>query len=284
MQSIGVSLISLFIAMTSIQFGASVAKQLFPIAGSVGTSFMRLSFATLILLGIWRPWKRSLNQENRKAVVLYGLSLGFMNLLFYLAIERIPLGIGVAVEFIGPLMIALHSSRRWTDYLWIVLAAFGIILILPLKGTSDSVDLLGVLLALGAGICWASYIFFGQKVSKILPGGDAAALGMLVATFVVLPFVGMFHAQRGLFEWGTLKMGLVVALFSSAIPYSLEMIALKNLRAKTFGILMSFEPALAAIAGLVMLKESLTFQQMLAIACIMVASVGCTREPTAAQV
>lgn len=206
-------------------------------------------------------------------ICLYGASLGIMNLLFYLSLERIPLGIAVALEFTGPLSVALYASRKVSDLLWVALAVLGIYLILPLQGTSAHIDPVGMLLALGAGACWATYIIFGQRAGKALQGARAAALGMLVAAFVVIPF-GATYSGTALLDVTILPVAIAVAVLSSALPYSLEMISLKRLPAKTFGILMSLEPALAALSGIFLLGETLSTLQWVAIACVIVASLG----------
>jgi inner membrane transporter RhtA len=269
----GFSIGTLLVAMASIQIGASVAKNLFPVVGAVGATFLRLLFATLILFVIWKPWRGKLNTREMTAIALYGAALGFMNLLFYMALERIPLGIAVALEFTGPLTIALASSRKALDFIWAALAIVGIIMIMPLTHASRELDPVGMLFALGAGGCWALYILFGQRAGSSVHGGRATALGMLVAFLVVLP-VGIGHAKGIVISYDILPIALVVSVLSSALPYSLEMFALKKLPTQTFGILMSLEPALAALSGLLFLGEYLSFIQWLAIACIMVASVG----------
>jgi inner membrane transporter RhtA len=268
------SILLLLVAMTSIQFGASFAKQIFHIAHPAGITMLRTSLAALFLLALWRPWRATWDRSAWLHVLPYGAALGIMNLLFYMSLQRIPLGIAVAVEFTGPLGLALLSSRRKQDLLWVALAALGIILISPITG-HDALDPIGLLLALGAGFCWALYIVFGQRMGRRIPAGTATALGMLVAALVTIP-VGAFYVNEEFFQAKVWWMGLMVAILSSALPYSLEMSALKHLPTKTFGILMSLEPALAALMGLLFLHETLNLQQVLAMACIMAASAGCT--------
>ncbi len=273
MSSRSLSLILLLIAMTSIQFGASIAKGLFPVLGAAGTTLFRTSFAALLLLLIWRPWRTPLSRNSWKNLVLYGGALGVMNLCFYLSLQRIPLGIAVALEFTGPLGVALFASRKPLDWVWVTLAVLGLGLILPLKDRDAALDPIGVLLALAAGFCWALYIVFGKRAGSTVHGGQAAALGMTMAAFVVFP------AGSGQVPWLDLSPGLLlqvfmIAILSSALPYSLEMVALKHLPTKTFGILMSLEPALAAMMGFIFLREHLTLLQCLAIFCIMLASAG----------
>ncbi len=259
--------------MTSIQIGASFAKQLFSEIGALGTASLRLSLATLVLVFIWRPWKIQLIPSTRWRILGYGLSLGLMNLLFYLSLARIPLGIAVALEFIGPLTLALVLSRKRIDFLWAILAGLGIYLILPLTSHSSQLDPVGIALALGAGFFWAMYIVFGKSVGERVKGGQAATLGMIVASILVVP-PGLLTAGTNLFEPNLLWIGLLIAIFSSALPYSLEMMALRKIDAKTFGIFMSVEPALAAICGYLFLQEKLTSLQWVALLLIAIASAG----------
>jgi inner membrane transporter RhtA len=268
-----IAVISLLVAMLSIQFGASLAKSLFPIVGPEGTTALRIVLAAIILCLVWRPWRRKFSSHEIRYVIFYGSSLGLMNLTFYIALQRIPLGIAVALEFVGPLSVALFASRKKMDFLWAALAIVGIILILPLQETSTHLDLIGVTFALIAGLFWGLYIIFGQKIGAALPGGVAVSTGMLVAAVVTLPF-GVATEGASLFQVQVLPVALTVALFSSAIPYALEMIALKKMARKTFGIFMSIEPALAALSGFLILSEKLTLLQLVAIACVITASAG----------
>jgi inner membrane transporter RhtA len=257
-----VPILVLLVAMTSIQSGASLAKSLFPEVGASGTTALRLSIAALILCMIMRPWRAKLTLQSCRSLVAYGLSLGGMNLLFYLSLKTIPLGIAVALEFTGPLALALLSSRRLLDFVWIALAVFGLWLLLPTGKTETALDPMGMALALAAGICWALYIVFGQKAGAE-HGRHTVALGTLVAALLVFP-IGLSQAGSSLF---TIDI-------SSALPYSLEMIALTRLPARTFSVLMSMEPAIAALSGLLFLSERLTFSQWIAISAIILASAG----------
>lgn len=275
MPSIALSLLYLLIAMLSIQSGAALAKQLFAEAGPAGTTALRVGFAASILLLAWRPWRARFEKAHLKDIALYGMSLGLMNILFYLALERIPLGIAVALEFTGPLALSLMSSKRVTDILWAFLAGLGIYLILPVQANESALDLLGIILALAAGGFWALYIWFGQRAGKDAHSGHVTALGMTAAALVVLPF-GVALNGESLLNFSLWPLGLAIAVLSSAIPYSLEMLALKTIPLKTFGILMSAEPAVAALMGYVFLKEALTPMQMIAVLCVMVASAGST--------
>lgn len=275
MPSLALSLFYLLIAMLSIQSGAALAKQLFMEAGPAGTTTLRVGFAAIILLVAWRPWRARFTRVHLKDIALYGMSLGLMNLLFYLALERIPLGIAVALEFTGPLALSLMSSKRLTDILWAFLAGLGIYLILPVQSNEHALDLIGILYALAAGAFWALYIWFGQRAGKDAHSGHVTALGMTAAALVTLPF-GVAMNGESLVNLSLWPLGLAIAVLSSAIPYSLEMLALKTIPLKTFGILMSAEPAIAALAGYLFLKEQLTGVQMVAILCVMAASAGST--------
>jgi inner membrane transporter RhtA len=224
------------------------------------------------MLAFARPWRHSIGGRDAFAILLYGISLGAMNLLFYASLKTIPFGVAVAIEFTGPLGVAILSSRRKIDFLWIVLAALGLILIAPLRDVDAALDLTGCAYAFAAGLCWALYIVFGHRLTH-LEGGQSTSLGMTTAALVAIPF-GWTQAGTKLFSPGVLAIGLVVGVLSSALPYSLEMIALKRLPRRTFSILLSLEPALAALAGLVFLHEQLSVAQWIAIACVMGASIG----------
>jgi len=267
---------TIVVAMISIQSGAALAKQLFPVVGAAGASALRLVFAAAILLLVWKPLganrMHSISPAVRRAVVFYGVSLGTMNLLFYFALERIPLGLAVAFEFCGPLTIALIRSRRALDVVWVVCAVSGLALLLPL-GNTARLDPVGVAFALGAGACWAFYIVFGQAAGAAMHGGTAVALGMSIAAVIVVP-VGVFTAGHSLLSWEAARTALVIAILSSALPYSLEMYALKRMPAQVFGVLMSIEPAIGALSGLVFLSEKLSALQCVGIGFIMVASTG----------
>lgn len=271
--SIVVPVLVLLVAMLSVQAGASLAKQLFPAVGASGATAFRLVFASLIMALLLRPWKARHTSGSLRPLLLYGVVLGAMNLMFYHSLRTIPLGIAVALEFTGPLALAVFSSRRRLDFLWIVLAALGLWLLLPLDTAQTRLDPVGMALALGAGVCWALYIVFGQRVSGSY-GMQGAALGTMIAALCIAP-IGIAQAGSTLLDLNLLPLALGMALLSSAIPYSLEMIALARLPAQTFSILMSVEPAIGAISGLLFLGERLTPMQWLAMVCIMLASIGC---------
>lgn len=264
-------LICLFAAMISIQGGATLAKQLFPIVGVEAVTAYRLGFSALILLFVFKPWKRKLQVGYRRYLVLYGLALGTMNFLFYQSIKTIPLGIAVGLEFTGPLAVALFSSRRKIDFVWISLVVAGLLALVPLTGNSD-IDMTGVLYALGAGVCWAFYIIFGQKAGNYY-GTATVGIGAAVAAVIYVP-IGIASGGIGIFAPEHLPMAITVAVLTSAMPYALEMMALTRMPAKTFGTLTSLEPAIGAIFGFIILSEVLSMVQIAGIIAIIIASLG----------
>ncbi|ELY4817021.1 threonine/homoserine exporter RhtA [Cronobacter malonaticus] len=264
----------LIIAMASIQSGASLAKSLFPLVGAPGVTALRLALGTLILVIVFKPWRLRFTRSQRMPLLVYGLALGAMNYLFYLSIRTVPLGIAVALEFTGPLAVALFGSRRPVDFLWVALAVLGLWFLLPLGQDVTHVDPLGAACALGAGVCWAIYIIAGQKAGAE-HGPATVAVGSLIAAIVFVP-IGAAAAGEALWHWSVLPVGLGIAILSTALPYSLEMTALTRLPTRTFGTLMSMEPALAAFTGMIFLGETLTLVQWLALLSIIIASVGST--------
>lgn len=272
--SIIVSVALVTLGMVATQTGASFAKGLFPIVGASGATAMRLTLAAIVLIIVFRPWRHKLDARQWRAVLLYGGAMGAMNLLFYSAIARIPLGIGVALEFTGPLAVALAGSRKPLDFVWIGLALLGFFSLLPFGQMSGAIDPIGILLALGAGACWAGYIVFGQRAG-IGGGPHIAALGVGLGAIIALPF-GIASAGMMLLDPAILPIALGVALLSSAIPYTLDMIALPHMPTRLFSILASAHPGLAALSGFVILSEQLSPWQIAGIACIVLASVGGT--------
>jgi inner membrane transporter RhtA len=262
----------LIAAMFCFQLGAVFAKGLFPIVGAPGTTALRMALAALILLAVWRPWHVRMKSGERWVVVLYGLSLGCMNFCFYLSLSSIPLGIAVALEFAGPLALAMADSRRPIDFVWVVMAGLGLLALLPLGAASQTLDPRGVAYGLAAGVFWALYIFFGRKAGAA-HGGQTTALGMVAGAVVIVP-IGVAQAGAQLFSPAILPAAFAVALLSSALPYSLEMLAMPRLPTRTVGVLMSLDPALGALSGLVFLGERLSWIQWLAITSIMAASAG----------
>lgn len=265
----------LLCAMVTIQSGASIAKQFFPVVGVGGTVALRIGLSALLLVLIFRPWRLRLSRAQWRAMGVYGFALGGMQMTFYFALERIPLGIGVALEFTGPLMLALLSSRRKRDFVWVALAVAGLALLLPDMSGVDALDPVGVALALAAGGCWAAYIWFGQRAGSVGSGGATVALGLCIATLIYFP-LGAQLAEGPLFTWSIVPMALTIAIMSSALPYSLEMMALSRLSTQHFSVMMSLEPAIAAMAGLAILGETLDLSQWAAILLIISASIGST--------
>ena len=264
----------LLIAMLSLQGGASLAKSLFPAVGATGITALRLGFGTLILCIIFKPWRLRFSREQRLPLLMYGLALGTMNFTFYLAIRTVPLGVAVGLEFTGPLALALFGSRRPLDFVWVLLAVIGLWFLLPFGTGMTAIDPLGAALAVSAGACWAIYILAGQRAGAE-HGPATVAIGSLIASVIFVP-LGLTFAESGIWTWAVMPVALLVALLSSAIPYSLEMIALTRLPARIFGTLMSLEPAMAAFSGMLFLGETLTGLQWLALLAIIIASAGST--------
>ncbi|MFF8602198.1 DMT family transporter [Streptomyces sp. NPDC015232] len=260
------------LGIVSVQLGSAVAKQLFDAVGSFGTVALRLFFAAAVLLAVWRPSVR-LDRRTWAVVLGYGVTLGLMNLCFYLSLSRIPLGIAVTVEFLGPLGVALAGSRRWLDAFWALLAGAGVVLLTEGHGELDA---LGLVFALGAGLFWGLYILVGAALGRRTTEGDGLALGMGVAALVAVP-VGVADSGTALLQPWVLLAGLGVALLSSVVPYSLDLEALRRMPPRVFGILMSLEPAMAALIGLLVLGEALRWTQWLAVLCVVAASAGAAR-------
>ena len=260
-------------SVTALGIGTSWAKHwLFPAVGAQGTTALRVGFSALLVLLLWRPWRWHLSRADAKSVVLYGAALGGMNLMFYMSLRTLPFGLAVAIEFAGPLAVAIWSSRRAVDFVWVLLAIAGLGLLLPLGLNGSMLDPVGVAYALGAAVFWALYIVFGKRAGH-LHAGHSVSLGLLVAALVVVP-VGVAHAGAALLSPSLLLIGVAVAAVSSAVPISLEMMALKRLPKEAFGIMISMEPAVAALLALAVLGERLDTVQWLAIGCIVAASMG----------
>ena len=280
-------LLAVFGSVVALGVGTSFAKQLFPVVGSLGTTALRVGFSALLLLLIWRPWRKPLSRAEVMSLIRYGVALGCMNLMFYQSLKTIPFGVAVAIEFSGPLTLAVITSRQRIDFLWIALAIAGLALLLPFGNISidgNDVSALnpeGVFCALVAAVFWAAYILFGKKVGH-LHAGHSVSLGLSVAAITVVPF-GVWHAGSALWQPQILLAGLVVGAISSGIPISLEMVALKRLTPGAFGVMTSMEPAVAALLGLLVLNEQLTAPQWLAIGLVMCAAAGsaATSQPTA---
>ena len=260
-------------AATSVQFGAAVAVLLFDRVGPQGAVLLRLALAAVMLLVLWRPSLRGHSPPQWRLVGLFGVALAGMNGCYYAAIDRIPLGIAVTLEFVGPLGVALAGSRRARDLVWVALAAAGIVALA--EGTSGGLDELGAGLAVVAGGFWAAYILLSARVGQAFDGGRGLALAMVVGAVVVLP-VELAQAGDALLTPAALGLGLAVAVLSSAIPYSLELEALRRIPAAVFGVLMSLEPAVAALAGFLVLGQQLGSPQLAGIALVIAASAGAT--------
>lgn len=270
--SLAVAVGVLVISMISYQFGASLAKHLFPAVGAQGATAYRLGLSALMLILWRRPWRRKGATRQWRVLWGYGLAMGAMNLVFYMSLRTIPLGIAVALEFTGPLALALFGSRRVIDFVWVALVVVGLALLLPLRQQMQPLDPAGVAYALAAGVGWALYIVLGKKASAAY-GADTAMWGTAVGALLALPF-GIAHAGSALLSPALLPFALGVAVLSSALPYSLEVIALTVLPARTFSTLLSVEPAIAAVAGVALLGERLSLMQWTAIVAIIVAAVG----------
>jgi inner membrane transporter RhtA len=261
-------------AVTSVQFGAALAKTLFDELGAGGTVFLRTGFAAVVLALIWRPRLAGHARRDLWLALAFGLVLAGMNLAFYASIDRIPLGIAVTFEFVGPLGVAVLGSRRPLDLLWVGLAAAGILLLSDFGG--GGLDGLGVALALLAGGFWAAYILLGARMGQAFPGGAGLALALMVATVPLAP-VGIAAAGDELLVPWVVAVGAAVAMLSSAIPYTLELEALRSLPVGVFGVLMSLEPAAGALAGFVVLGEELAARELAAILLVVAASAGASR-------
>ena len=225
--------LALFAGMLTLAGGTSFAKTLFPLIGAEGTSAYRVGISAVLLVAVFRPWRFRLTRADLGAVALYGVVLGAMNLSFYMSLRTIPLGLAIAIEFMGPLTLALIHSRRPVHFVCIGFAVLGLGLLLPLKSGAGSLDPAGMGLAAFAGLCWALYIVFGKRLSH-LHAGQSVALGMSVAAMAVVPF-GVAHAGAALLNPAIIAAGVAVAVFSSALPYSLEMVALRAIPKRTFG-------------------------------------------------
>jgi inner membrane transporter RhtA len=256
-------------AMVSTYAGAAFAKHLFPLVGAEGVVALRVGLSALLLAGFARPWRALPSRADIPNLLLYGLTLGCMNLLIYRAFARIPIGVAVSIEVMGPLALVLLSSRRARDFVWVACAGFGLWLLLPLRGTASALDPVGVAYAAGAAFCWAMYIVFGKRASQS-QGSGTVAWGMLAASVFIVP-IGAAYAGSALLSPLVLAAGLAVAVLSSAAPYTLEMIALRKLPRRVFGILVSSSPAVAALAGFVVLGERLATGQWLGIGLVILA-------------
>jgi inner membrane transporter RhtA len=273
-------LLLVLLAAGSVQFGAALARTLFDEAGPAGTVLVRVVFAAVVLAILWRPPLRGHSREEWRLAAAFGLSLAVMNLCFYEAIDRIPLGLAVTFEFVGPLGVAIAGSRRALDFVWVALAAGGILLIAS-PGTGGELDPVGIVFALLAGAAWAAYILLSARTGRVFPGGSGLALAMCMAAVVLVPF-GVADAGDALLDPEVLLIGAAVAMLSSAIPYSAEFEALRLMPEHVFGVLLSIEPAVAALAGYLVLDQSLGAGELAGIGLVMAATAGAvagTRAP-----
>jgi inner membrane transporter RhtA len=262
------------VAVSSVQFGAALAKSLFDEVGAGGTVFLRVLFAALILVAVWRPAVAGRSLADWRLIGLFGLTLAGMNLAFYASLDRIPLGIATTFEFVGPLGVAIAGSRRPIDLAWVVLAGTGIVLLSDFGGAD--LDRVGVALALLAGGFWAAYILLSARVGSAFPGATGLALAMAAGAVMLAP-VGIADARGDLLVPGVLAVAAAVALLSSAIPYTLEMEALRRMPVGVFGVMMSIEPAVAALAGFIVLDEGLATRELVAILLVVAATAGAAR-------
>lgn len=269
------ALVLLIIAMISVQSSGSLAKILFHDFPILTVAAMRLLFGALILAMIFKIWQINFRQVKWQAIISYGFALAGMNALFYLSIDRLPLGIAVSFEFVGPLSVALYYARQKFDFVWVGLAILGLILLFPFDQVSEDLDLIGIGFALGAGACWALYIVAGQKPSGI-SGNHTVCLGMFIGMLCLMPVALFSGFSIAVFEPSNFIYFIALAVLASALPFTLEMIALRHLTALSFGTLMSVEPAIAALSGFIFLGEQLLWNQWLALATIICASIGCT--------
>jgi len=261
------------VSIASVQSGAALATTLFDEVGALGAVLLRAGFGALALVLLTRGAPLRTREWPHRDVVLLGVSVAAVNLLFYAALARLPLGITVTLEFVGPLGVAIFGSRRWWDLIWALLAAAGIIL---LSDGGGEIDPLGVALALGAGIFWATYILQSARVGRLGPGADGATMAAVISTVLVAPF-GLAQGGGELLDPSVLLAGAAVGVLSAAVPYALEIEALRRLPQAVFGVLMSLEPAVAAAIGFVALSQGLSLVEVIAIGLVVLASAGALR-------
>lgn len=278
--SIGADLVPapvlVMLAVVSLQMGAAIAKNLFPEIGTSGTVLYRLGAAALIMLAIRRPNLRRYGRSAWLTGIAFGVSLGLMNLVYYAALDRIPLGVAVTLEFIGPLGVAVVQSRHARDFFYAILAAIGIILLGPIGILNDDLDPVGVGLALAAGVFWAGYIVLSARTGRVFAKDDGLIVALVISALLAAP-PGLYEGGLDLLQPAVIVGGIGVAILSSALPYSLELNALRRMPTRVFGVLMATEPAVAAIVGFVLLDEGITVRMVIAIVLVMIASIGVTR-------
>lgn len=276
-QAMGASLPPTGLLLTSMvvmQLGSAFAKHLFAQVGTSGAVFLRAGFAALVLLALWRPNLRTMTRAQWGVAALFGALVAAMNFAFYTALARLPLGVTVTVEFLGPLSVAVLGSRRRLDLLWVALAASGVALFAPWGG--QRLDIVGLLFAMVAGVFWALYIIIGARLGRAFDGGSGLAVALTVAALALAP-VGISAAGADLVRPNVLLLGAAVGLCSTVIPFSLEVAALRRMPPHVFSIFMSLEPAIATMMGLVALHEMLDWRSALAITLVTAASLGSAR-------
>ncbi len=276
--------VPLIASMVSLCVGTSWAKSLFPVAGAAGVTGLRIGLSMLLLVAVRRPWRWRVTAVQMRAVAAYGVVLACMNLSFYACLRTLPLGVAIAIEFLGPLGVAVIYSGRRLDLAWVALAAGGIALLVAPRGGRAPLDPAGIGFALGAALFWGLYIVTGKRAAALVPERWIVCLGLCFASLVAVP-VGVASAGASLLDPRVLAIGAVVALLCSALPYSLEMMALKRLPAHVFGVVLSLEPAVGALAAFAILGETLGGRQGIGIAAVVCASIGSTlsREPQAPE-
>ncbi|ARC53119.1 threonine/homoserine exporter RhtA [Candidatus Riesia pediculischaeffi] len=270
-----ICIISLISGMISIQSGASLAKKLFPSIGTFGVTALRLFIASIILCTFFKPWKKRFKKESFIHLIIYGISLGSMNSLFYLSLDRIPLGIAVALEFTGPLSVAFYLSKKIIDFFWIIMVMIGLLLLFPFYNNSE-LDPIGIIYALLAGICWSAYIVSGKIAGTKYGSSITVSLGSLISTLIFFPLGIIKVGAHELFNFSILPTACAVSFLSTTFPYTIEMFALTRMSTRTFGTLMSLEPAIGALIGKIFLHENLSCVQWVALLFIIFASIGST--------
>lgn len=274
-------------SMIAYQISASFAKQLFEVLDPLTVVTLRLCFASILIFLMFQSWKiiKRLPYLKWKDLLFYSGSVCLMNVLFYASLGKLPQGIAVGLEFLGPLTLAFLSIKQKSDYIWVFLAVMGIALMIPWQdATAHNFSWLGAAFAIGAGVCWAFYIYFGQKVVRQNIGMHALTIAIVLSAMVMLP-VSAVHNPEALLQTQYWKQALMIALLATAIPYALDLMALKQLSKLSYGTLSSLSPAIGAVTGMILLKEHITFYQCIALICIMAASIGVTfrAKPESAQ-
>lgn len=270
-RSVALPLLATIFAMAAYQVGAAVAKGLFPAVGPQGAATLRLCMGAVVMLAVVRPWRSWPQRADWPTVVGLGLSMAGAIFCFFSALDRLPLGVAIAVQFLGPLSIAVFGSRRRSHLLWAALAGLGVWSLVGVRTESGALDPIGLIWSLGSAVSWAGYILFGRAAS--FSGPAVGAIATTVAALVILPF-GLHHAGTALLSPALLPIAVMVGVFSTALPFSLELYALARMPARTFAVLMSLEPAFAVLSGLVLLNEKLAGPQILGIALVMTAAAG----------